>query len=94
MKTKVLFILPTLTAGGAERVISFVAQNIDNSIFESTLLVTGYRKDAAYDIKGIQVKFLEKSRVFTAIPNIFLFLLKHKPHYVLSSIGHLILLWE
>jgi glycosyltransferase involved in cell wall biosynthesis len=89
MKTKVLFILPTLTAGGAERVISFVAQNIDNSIFESTLLVTGYRKDAAYDIKGIQVKFLEKSRVFTAIPNIFLFLLKHKPHYVLSSIGHL-----
>lgn len=88
-KTKILFILPTLTAGGAERVISFVAQNIDKNKFESTLLVTGYKKDAAYDIKGIRIEFLEKSRVFTAAPNIFLFLIKHKPNYVLSSIGHL-----
>lgn len=89
MKTKVLFILPTLTAGGAERVISFVAQNIDTNTFESTLLVTGYKKDAAYTIKDINIKFLEKSRVFTAVPSIFLFLLKHKPNFVLSSIGHL-----
>ncbi|GAL70763.1 glycosyltransferase [Jejuia pallidilutea] len=89
MKTKVLFVLPTLTAGGAERVMSFVAQNINNAKFESTLLVTGYKKDAAYAIKGIRVKFLEKSRVFTAVPSIFFFLLKNKPDYVLSSIGHL-----
>lgn len=89
MKKKILFILPTLTAGGAERVISFVAQNIDSEKFESLLLITGNKKDSAYAIKGIDVHFLEKSRVLNAAPGIFMFLLKNKPDVVLSSIGHL-----
>ncbi|MFV9551015.1 glycosyltransferase [Algibacter sp. PT7-4] len=89
MKKKVLFILPTLTAGGAERVISYIAQNIDQNKFESKLLITGYKKDAAYSINGIEVKFLEKGRVLNAIPKIFLYLIKNKPQFVLSSIGHL-----
>ena len=89
MKKKILFILPTLTAGGAERVISFVAQNIDSDKFQSTLLITGSKKDSAYAINGIDIKFLEKSRVLNATPAIFMFLLKHRPDVVLSSIGHL-----
>lgn len=88
-KKKILFILPTLTAGGAERVISFVAQNIDRNKYDSKLLVTGYKKDAAYTIKNIDLKFLEKSRVLNAAPQIFWYLLKHRPDVVISSIGHL-----
>ena len=89
MKKKILFILPTLTAGGAERVISFIAQNINQTKYDSKLLVTGYEKDAAYDIVNIDVEFLEKKRVLNAVSNIFWHLLKHKPHVVVSSIGHL-----
>lgn len=89
IKKKILFILPTLTAGGAERVISFVSQNIDPERFESTLLIAGYKKNAAYDIKNINVHFLEKKRVLKAIPQIFLFILKNKPNTVMTTIGHL-----
>lgn len=89
MKKKILFILPTLTAGGAERVISFIAQNIDLTIYDSKLLVTGYKKEAAYTIDNIEVEFLEKKRVLNAVPNIFWYLVKHKPDSVVSSIGHL-----
>ena len=89
MKTKILFILPTLTAGGAERVISFIAQNIDLEKFESTLLITGLKKDAAYNIENINVVFLEKARVLNAIPKLFMFILKYKPKVILSSLSHL-----
>lgn len=89
MRKKILCILPTLTAGGAERVISFVAQNLDKTKFDCTLLITGYKKDAAYKINDIIVIFLENSRVLTAVPKIFKFLFNNKPDAVLSSIGHL-----
>ena len=46
---KVLFILPNLEAGGAERVISFVAQNISSIEFDSQLLVIGYEAKSVYD---------------------------------------------
>src|SRR5690606_22493671 len=88
-KRKILFVLPTLTAGGAERVISFVAQNIDSKKYESTLLITGFKKDAAYIINNINVVFLEKKRVLNAIPSIFWYLLKNRPNVVLSSISHI-----
>ncbi|MFD2725961.1 glycosyltransferase [Hyunsoonleella rubra] len=88
-RKKILFILPTLTAGGAERVISFVAQNIDKSKFESTLLIVGHKEDAVYSVEEIPLIFLEKSRVLNATTNIFWFLLKYRPDVVLSSIGHL-----
>lgn len=89
MKKKILFILPTLTAGGAERVISFIAQNINQTKYNSKLLVTGYKKNAAYAIDNIEIEFLEKKRVLNAVPNLFWYLLKHRPNTVVSSIGHL-----
>lgn len=89
MKKKILFILPTLTAGGAERVISFIAQNIDQNKYESKLLITGFKKDAAYNINKIDIEFLEKKRVLNAIPNLFWQLVKYRPNSVVSSIGHL-----
>jgi glycosyltransferase involved in cell wall biosynthesis len=89
MRKKILFILPNLAAGGAERVISFVAQNIDKDRFESKLLIAGCKKDAAYSVQGVDVTFLEKNRVLTAIPGIFLYLMRHRPDVILSSVGHL-----
>jgi glycosyltransferase involved in cell wall biosynthesis len=89
MKKKILFILPNLSAGGAERVFSFLAQNINSEKYERTLLIAGYKEDSEFTINNINIEFLEKKRVLEAIPKIFMFLLKHKPDVVLSSIGHL-----
>ena len=89
MKKKILFILPNLSAGGAERVFSFLAQNINSEKYESTLLIAGCKEDAEYTVKDINIKFLEKKRVLSATPKIFMFLIKHKPDAILSSIGHL-----
>lgn len=87
-KIKVLFILPSLSAGGAERVISFVSQNIDKDKFEPTLLVAGFAKDTVYDVTNVKVKYLNKSRILTALPSIILTIKKYKPNVVVSSISH------
>ena len=52
---KIFFILPSLKAGGAERVISFVSQNIDKDKFKPYLLVAGFEKDSVYDVSNIEV---------------------------------------
>lgn len=88
-KTDIVFILPNLLPGGAERVFSFIAQNIDKTQFNATLLIIGFSKDASYDVEGINLVFLEKSRVLNGTIPLFKFLLKHKPDIVLSAVGHL-----
>lgn len=86
---KVTFVLPTLFAGGSERVLSFLAQHIDKTQFEATLLVIGKSSEAAYDVEGIKVIFLEKSRVLHGSPLLFKYLKNTKPDIVLSVISHL-----
>lgn len=89
MRKNILFILPNLSAGGAERVFSFLAQNINSERYKNTLLIVGRKENADFTVKDINIKFLEKKRVFDAIPLMFMFLIKNKPDVVLSSIGHL-----
>ncbi|SDR00301.1 glycosyltransferase [Flagellimonas zhangzhouensis] len=89
MKIKVLFILPSLRSGGAERVMSFLAQNINPDKFDTHLLITGSNEDQKYQVEDIPVTFLNKSRVKHAVPAIIKFLLKKKPKIVISAIAHL-----
>ncbi|WP_340202369.1 glycosyltransferase [Ascidiimonas sp. W6] len=88
-KINIVFVLPSLVPGGAERIISFVSQNLNPERFNSQLLIAGFEKDSAYDIKGIKVTYLNKTRVLHAIPGMLFFLLKAKPAIVVSSIAHL-----
>ncbi|WP_296386370.1 glycosyltransferase [Winogradskyella sp.] len=87
-KIKIIFLLPSLVAGGAERVISFVAQSIDKEKFDPILLVAGFEKDSAYDVSNVNVIYLDKPRILTALPSIILKLIKLKPSIVVSSISH------
>jgi len=88
-KINITFVLPTLKPHGAEKIMSFIAQNLDKNKFNSTLLIIGYKKDAGYKIKGIKLKFLNKSRVLAAVPSLFFYLIKNRPTIVMSSISHL-----
>ncbi len=88
-RIKILFILPSLKAGGAERVISFVAQHLDQSKFHAILLVVGYEKDMAYHVSGIEIRFLNRHRVLNSFRGIFKSIKELKPDIVLTSIAHL-----
>jgi glycosyltransferase involved in cell wall biosynthesis len=88
-KIKVFFFLPNLMAGGAERVMSFVAQNIDKEKFDATLFVIGNEKDSAFKTTNVKTVFFGKDRVLTAILEIFNAIRKGKPNVVMSAIGHL-----
>lgn len=85
---KLLFILPTLKAGGAERVLSFLAEELTARGYETTLLVVGHKKDQFFACVGPEVHFLEKSRLLTALRDIYKYVGKIKPDIVISSIGH------
>ena len=87
-KIKILFILPSLKAGGAERVISFMATHLNSQKFESILMIIGKKEDAVYPTGCIEVRFLNKKRVLTAIPELFKSILIIKPQIVFGSISH------
>lgn len=88
-KINILFVIPSLVPGGAERVISFVSQKIDSEKFNTKLLVIGFERDNAYDVSGVEVIYLNKERVLYAIPSLISFLIINKQDLVMSSIGHL-----
>lgn len=89
-KIKIFFVLPTLFAGGAERIMSFVSQNLDKEKFDTTLVVIGLEKDSKFNITECSVVFFNKPRVLNGWLPLVKLIAKEKPHIVLSSIAHLI----
>lgn len=88
-KINITFVLPSLVAGGAERIMSYVSQHIDRELFNVTLLILGFKKDNAYTIHGINQVYLNKPRVLNATPKLIGYLKRNKPQIVVSSIVHL-----
>jgi len=88
-KINISIVLANLSAGGAERVLSFVAQELNKDKFNCTLVIIGHKKDAAYNLKGIEVVYFEKPRVLSGIPKLFSYLLRKKPDIVVSAVSHL-----
>ena len=64
-RKSIVFVLPSLAAGGAERVMSFIAQNINKQKYDVTLIVFGFEKDKAFEVANIKIIYLNKPRVLT-----------------------------
>ncbi len=88
-KVSIVFILPSLSAGGAERVMSYIAQKINKNKFNATLIILGYDTNIAFDVTDINLKFLNKPRVLFALFAVFRALTSMKPQIVVSTISHL-----
>tara|TARA_R110002051_G_C8753075_1_gene500456 strand:+ start:996 stop:2090 length:1095 start_codon:yes stop_codon:yes gene_type:complete len=87
-KIKIFFFIPSLRAGGAERVVSFVAQKIDKSKFDTTLYIIGSNKDATFKVPDVKIEFLNHDRVSRSFGTVYKTLKKGKPDIVFGTIGH------
>ncbi|MEW4924508.1 glycosyltransferase [Algibacter sp. 2305UL17-15] len=86
-KTKVIFFLPSLSAGGAERVMSYIAQHINNQKYNVTLAVVGFEKDNAFEVHNIDVIYLNKPRVLTSLVDCIFLIKRLKPKIVISVLN-------
>ncbi len=91
--TKILFILPSLSGGGAERVVTTIVTHLDRERFEPCMVLL--EKSGPYlslipdDIPIID---LQVSRVRYALLKIVGTIRKERPDIVFSTLGHLNLL--
>jgi glycosyltransferase involved in cell wall biosynthesis len=89
-RTKVLFLIPTLEGGGAERVFSMLLAHLDRTRFEPHLGVLqnagAYRQDIPEDVV---IHDLKVPRVRYALPSIVRLVRKVRPQTILSTLGHL-----
>ena len=87
----ILFLIPSLHGGGAERVIVNLLRHLDRSKFHLALAVVDVR-NAAYraDVPG-DVEFIDLgcSRVRYALPKIIRLIWRCHPAVVFSTLGHL-----
>jgi glycosyltransferase involved in cell wall biosynthesis len=88
-KQKVLLVLPSLGAGGAERVISFVAENLNRNKFEVRLLISASANENKFQVNNVEIEYLNQPRVIKSIPGIIRAIRAFKPNVVLGAIEHL-----
>ena len=92
MTTKhVALIIPTLTGGGAERVIVTLAKYLDRRRFRITLAVVDTRRAVLRNEIPDDVTFvdLQARRVRHALPRIVSLVRRVKPDILFSTLGHL-----
>lgn len=87
---KVVFVLPSLTAGGAERVLLNLMNGLDKTIFLPTIVTVSNSGDLHYLIRdGIQHHALNRNSVFKSAPNLFKVLKGLNPDIVISTMAHM-----
>jgi len=87
----VLFLIPTLTGGGAERVMTMLLRHLDRSRFSLTLAVVDmreavFRSDIPDDVEVIDLGY---RRVRYALPKIIALIRRRRPDVLFSTLGHL-----
>ena len=89
-RKKVLFLLPSLTGGGAERVFTTLLRHLDRARFEphlALLQATGaYMEDIP---KDVPIHDLKVSRVRYGLPAILRLVWRLRPKTILATMGHL-----
>jgi len=88
-RNKICFLLPDLSRGGAQRIMSFLAQNLDKNLFDCTLLIVNPPQNTDFKLENVNIKYLNKSRLLHATYPLFKFLIKERFHIVIGSIGHI-----
>jgi glycosyltransferase involved in cell wall biosynthesis len=89
-KKKILFLIPSLRGGGAERVFLILLRYLDRSRFEPHLAILRSRGEYAAELPAdVMVHKLGVARVRYALPGIVRLIWKIRPQTVLSTLGHM-----
>ena len=89
-RKKILFLLPSLSGGGAERVFTILLRHLDRARFEPHLGLLQAHGAYMDDIpKDVPVYDLKASRVRYALPSITRLIWKLRPQTILATMGHL-----
>ncbi|UYI79860.1 MAG: glycosyltransferase [Fusobacterium varium] len=90
MKKKIVFILPSLNSGGAEKVIVSLCNNLNYEKFEIVLVVLNkegiFKKQLKDSYKTIDLKCPRVRNIFFKIRKI---IYEEKPDIVFTTLGHL-----
>lgn len=88
---RALFLIPTLTGGGAERVVLTLLKHLDRSRIQPTLAVVDTRAAAFLANVPEDIEFIDLgcTRVRYALPRIVRLIRHRRPDVVLSTLGHL-----
>jgi len=87
---KIMFLVPSMRGGGAERVMSILVKFLDRSKFQITLVLVkaeGYYLDDLPD--DIILVDLNASKARYSIPKLIKVIKKEKPDIIFSTLGHL-----
>jgi glycosyltransferase involved in cell wall biosynthesis len=87
----VLFLVPSLQGGGAERVMVTLCRHLDRTRFRPVLAVIDmtdavYASDVPADVELVDLK---SRRVRNALPRIVTLIWRRRPHVVFSTLGQL-----
>ena len=90
-RRQILFLIPSLRGGGAERVVAALLRHLDRTKFRFALAVVDirdavFRADVPEDVELID---LGSSRVRYALPKIVRLIWKRRPEVVFCTLGHL-----
>lgn len=88
-RIKIGFFVPSLTSGGAERIMAFISQAIAEEKFETVLVSVGHEKDTKYDVSNTKVIYLNQDRVLTALPALYKILKTENFDVAMSAIRHM-----
>jgi glycosyltransferase involved in cell wall biosynthesis len=90
-RTQILFLIPSLCSGGAERVIVNLMRYLDRSKFDLTLGVVNMDSAVFFDDIPSDVKIIDlgSARVRFALVKIIRLIWKIQPDVVFSTLGHL-----
>lgn len=87
-KFKVLFVLPSLIGGGAERVFTYLINHIDRERFEPHLALGAKRGAYLHDISDdVSIYQLNGERARNATPSLIKLVRKIRPDVVFSTVG-------
>ena len=91
VKRHVLFLIPNLKGGGAERVIVTLLKHLDRSKFRLSLAVVDIRGAVFLDQIPDDVEFIDLGckRVRNALPRIVMLIWRRRPDVMFSTLGHL-----
>ena len=83
-RPKILFILPSLKAGGTEKVISLIVNSLNSDFFQVKLIVTGFEEESFFEINK-SITYLNKSRFIYSIGDLHKKIKRINPEIIFSS---------